>query len=162
MRFNFSSAKLDHINYRHTLNVERSDCERTVLNKSFKAWYQEAVLCGRIRAYDGLKVPPHAWHWPGYEPLDPLVDAEADALRLSNGIMTWREFWAKRGYDWREVSKWQKEEQDLHDQFKLRFVSMNGDATMANQKRDPGGHFIEKAPSERKKNSKPEAADVAE
>lgn len=151
MRFNFSSAKLDHINYRHTLNVERSDCERTVLNKSFKAWYQEAVLCGRIRAHDGLKVPPHAWHWPGFEPLDPVVDAEADIVRLQSGTLMWREFWAKRGYAWEDVAKWQKEEQELHEKFKLKFTQQaaSGVGGNSDKKRDASGHFLEKSDSEK-------------
>ncbi len=120
-KFNFSSAKLDVKQYRGTLTVERSDCETVVMNKSFKAWYQEAVLVGRVRAYDGLKLPPKEWHWPGFYPLDDLVDAEADLMRLAGGTLTWREFWRTRGKDWRDVAKWQQEERDLHENFKLQF-----------------------------------------
>ncbi len=120
-RFNFSSAKLDHINYRHSINVERSDCERAVLNKSFKAWYTEAVLSGAVRAWNGLKLPPIAWYWPGFEPLDPVADANADLLRLNGGMDLWRHFWSRRGYDWKDVAKWQGEEKDLHEKFKLQF-----------------------------------------
>ncbi len=120
-KFNFSSAKLDVKQYRGTLTVERSDCENVVLNKSFKAWYQEAVLVGRIRPWDDLKLPPKEWHWPGFYPLDDIVDAEADLMRLAGGTLTWREFWRTRGKDWRDVAKWQQEEQKLHEQFELQF-----------------------------------------
>jgi len=103
-KFNFSSAKLDHTNYRHVLTCERTECERVALNPLFKTWYREAVLSGAIPAYDGLeKVPPHEWHWPGFEPLDPVTDATADHERIAHGTLTLREFWGKRGYDWKDV-----------------------------------------------------------
>ncbi len=170
-RFNFSSAKLDHINYRHSLNVERNDCERVVLNKSFKAWYQEAVLCGQIRAYDGLKLPPHDWHWPGYEPLDPVVDAEADIMRLQSGTLTWREFWAKRGFAWQDVAKWQSEEQKLHEKYGLMFAEAAAPGMPAtgkpkhgttDKKRDETGKFSEKdeLQEEERKKKRAEAAHV--
>lgn len=104
-KFNFSSAKLDHINYRETLKTERNQCERTVLHKVFAAWYQEAVLCGLIRPYNGVQLPPHAWHWPAFANLDPLNDAQANAMLISTGQLTLQEFWAQQGKDWREVLK---------------------------------------------------------
>lgn len=109
-KFNFSSAKLDHINYRNGLNVERAQCNTVFLNPLFKQWYMEAVLAGAIEAYDGMKAAPHEWHWPGYESLDPVTDAAADHDRLAAGTLTYREFWARRGYDWRDVVKQQATE----------------------------------------------------
>lgn len=121
-KFNFSSAKLDHINYRGALTCERTECERVALNPLFKTWYREAVLSGAIPAYDGLeKIPPHEWHWPGFEPLDPTVDAAADHDRLANGTLTYREFWARRGYDWRDVLAQQKLELDGLNKLGLQF-----------------------------------------
>lgn len=110
-KFNFSSAKLDHINYRAALVTERGRCEEAVLRPLFREWYTEAVLSGAIPAYDGLNLPPSAWYWPGFEPLDPTVDAQADHERLSNGTLTWQEFWARRGRDWRDVLRQQSAEQ---------------------------------------------------
>lgn len=102
-KFNFSSAKLDHINYRNSLNVERADCNSVVLNRIFSAWHEEAVLVGRIRSYNGLHLPPKQWHWPGYASLDPVVDAQADHDRLAHGTDTYSAFWARAGYDWDDI-----------------------------------------------------------
>ena len=102
-KFNFSSAKLDHINYRNALSTERRDCDAVVLNRVFRAWFEEAVLTGAIPVGGGLNPPPHEWHWPGFEPLDPVADAQADHERRSHGTLTDREFWARRGHDWRDV-----------------------------------------------------------
>lgn len=102
-KFNFSSAKLDHINYRSTLGIERADCDRVVLMKVYRAWWLEALLTGAVRPWDGLKPPPAVWHWPGFEPLDAMADAQADAARIAGGMLTWQEFWARRGKDHKDV-----------------------------------------------------------
>jgi len=117
-KFNFSSARLDHLNYRDALDVERDDCNRNVLDRIFSAWLEEAVL---IPGYlpsgiESLIDVPHEWHWPGYVPLDAVADARADHERLSNGTMTWQQFWASRGMDWQQVMAQQaaeKREVDL-------------------------------------------------
>jgi lambda family phage portal protein len=120
-RFNFSSSKLDHINYRNGLAVERDQCNAAVLNPTFAAWFEEAVLCGAVPTGNGLGVPPHEWHWPGFESIDPLVDAQADAATLAGGQQTWREFWARRGKDWKDVLAQQKAERDEIERLGITF-----------------------------------------
>lgn len=118
---NFSSAKLDYTDYRAGLDVERSQSEAVNLNPLFKEWYTEAILTGAIRAWDGMKVPPHEWHWPGYTSLDPLNDANADSLRLSSGQDTLAAFWARKGFDWKDILKQLAAEKDEMEKFKLTF-----------------------------------------
>lgn len=120
-KFNFSSAKLDHINYRNGLRVERVQCEVEVLKPLFRAWYEEAIFAGAIPVYDGFNLPPLEWHWPGFEPLDPVADAQADHDRLAGGTLTFREFWARRGFDWKEVMAQQAAELNELDRFGLSF-----------------------------------------
>ncbi len=120
-KFNFSSARLDHVNYRSSLGVERADCERTVLAKLFRAWWYEAVLAGVVTPWDGMKPPPVVWHWPGFEPLDPVADAQTDAVRLAGGTMTLREFWGRRGHDYRDVLVQLAEEKKLLEKWGLTF-----------------------------------------
>ncbi len=102
-KFNFSSAKLDFLDYRNSLANEREECSRGVLHQTFREWYSEAVLGGAVPAYDGLQLPPHEWHWPGFESIDVAVDSAADASRIASGQLELREFWGKRGRDWRDV-----------------------------------------------------------
>lgn len=120
-RFNFSSAKLDHISYRNALHVERDQCARHVLARLFAAWFEEAVLSGAIPAGNGLTPPPHEWHWPGFEPIDPLSDAQTDAQRIAAGTLTLRDFWASRGSDWKDVVAQLKAEKDLLDEYGLAY-----------------------------------------
>lgn len=102
-KFNFSSSKLDFIGYRNSLTTERDQCAKVVLERIFRAWFEEAVLAGAIPVGNGLTVPAHEWHWPGFESIDPLNDAQTDANRIANGTLTLREFWGKRGQDWKDV-----------------------------------------------------------
>jgi capsid protein len=120
-KFNFSSAKLDHVNYRNGLTVERAGCNAAVLDRLFAAFFEELALGGVVGMVDGLNPPAHEWHWPGFEPLDAAVDAQADADRLAGGMLTWREFWARRGRDWRDVMRQQAEERDEVERLGLTF-----------------------------------------
>jgi lambda family phage portal protein len=121
-KFNFSSSKLDHINYRNGLTVERGQCTRAVLEPMFRAWFEEAVLSGAIPVWEGgLNPPPHEWHWPGFESIDPLNDANADAAQLAGGQQTWQEFWARRGKDWKDVMNQQAIERDEIERLGITF-----------------------------------------
>lgn len=120
-KFNFSSAKLDHINYRNALTIERHQCNRVILTKLFRQWYTEAVLCGAIEAWDALEIPPHEWHWPGFESLDPLVDAQAAAMMLAAGLDTYQAYWARLGKDWKVMFQRQHEELEERTRLGLMF-----------------------------------------
>jgi len=122
-KFNFSSAQLDHINYRNSLDVERADCNVMVLDHYFRAFVAEAVFIPGLLPTDIRSAAdiPHEWHWPGYAPLDPLKDAQADHARLSNGTVTYQQFWARRGYDWRLILAQQAEEQKEIERLGLDF-----------------------------------------
>jgi capsid protein len=125
-KFNFSSSQLDHRNYYFSLDVERDDCDRVVLDRLFAAWIDEASeLTGSERILPGgvhfLRELPHEWHWPGHQVLDPVKDALADHSRISNGTLTWEQFWAKRGYDWRDVLAQQAAERDEIERLGLAF-----------------------------------------
>jgi capsid protein len=111
-KFNFSSAQLDHINYRNGLKVERSDCDVQANNRMFAAFIAEASLIRGLLppGIESIADIPHEWHWPGFAPLDAVKDATADHSRISNGTMTWQMFWASRGYDWRDMMAQQAQE----------------------------------------------------
>jgi capsid protein len=126
-KFNFSSAKLDHTNYRSTLDIERRDCEQVALNPIFKQWFLEALLVpgylprglAEFLQGKGMKVPQHQWHWPGYASLDPVADTKANSERLSTGQITWQKFLGGEGIDWRQHFDQLKEAQDRIDELGL-------------------------------------------
>lgn len=103
---NFSSSRLDHQVYRQSVDVERGDCEREMLEPAAAAWYDEAFRIPKLlpRGLPGsLASIPHAWHWPAWEYLDPLVDRQAITEGLDNGSLTPQQVAARQGDDWRTM-----------------------------------------------------------
>jgi lambda family phage portal protein len=115
---NYSSMRGDYLVYRKRLGVERSDLERVWLDPLFRAWHEEAaVVPGLIP--DGL--PPFAewnwsWGWDGFEHVDPLKEADADAAMVSANMASLAEVCAKRGRDWRVVLRQRAAEKALESE----------------------------------------------
>jgi lambda family phage portal protein len=102
-QFNFSSARLDHLNYRAGLRVERRECEIVVLGRLFWAWFEEASLIpGLLPEGVSADMIELHWYWPGWPDQDPMNDAQADTERLDNGTTTEAELAAEQGHDWEE------------------------------------------------------------
>jgi capsid protein len=94
----------DYLVYRKRIAVERSDMERTFLDPLLYSWLDEAVVAGVLPR--GL--PPFAawnwtWVWDGFEHVDPLKEADADAAMVANNMASLAEVCSKRGKDWRVV-----------------------------------------------------------
>lgn len=121
-KFNFSSAKLDFVNYRGGLDIERVDGEKVALNKMFRAWFEEARLIpDLLPAGASIKRTPTVWHWPAYSSIDPLVDVQATAAAVAAGQLTLRKFWADRGEDWLEMLKQLQAEKNELEKLGLMF-----------------------------------------
>jgi len=122
-KFNFSSARLDHLNYRQSLTVERSDCEVVVLDPTFAEFIAEASRVPGLlpKSVRSIADVPHEWHWPGFPMLDTTAETNADLARIAGGTLTWREFWASRGYDWIQVMEQQAAEKKEIERLNLTF-----------------------------------------
>lgn len=100
--YNYASGRLDYQIYHRALKVERSYFERNVLGRLWWAWLDEALFVpGLIPA--GL--PPFGqwpiqWVWDGFEHVDPLKEANADAIRLGSFSTSLAELYARQGKDW--------------------------------------------------------------
>lgn len=101
--YNYSSARLDHLNYHRMLKVERSRFAQRVLDRIFREWVQEAALVGEIPpALPPLDEWEWTWYWDGHESIDPVKDATAVATELAANTRTLAEVYASRGQDWEE------------------------------------------------------------
>lgn len=101
---NYSSMRGDYLVYRKRIAVERSDMERVFLDPLLMSWLDEAVTAGILPR--GL--PPFAswnwtWTWDGFEHVDPLKEADADAAMVNANMASLAEVCSKRGRDWRVV-----------------------------------------------------------
>jgi capsid protein len=103
--YNFSSSKSDWAVYYKHLKALRADLERVVLDRLLSMWLDEAALVPGLIP-NGL--PPVAqwqwrWVWDGMEHIDPVKEADAQALRLQNNTTTLADECSKVGADWRTV-----------------------------------------------------------
>ena len=106
---NYASGRMDHQVYHKSIFVERSKLVRVVLNPIFRAWYEEASLVegylpaeARTRDYARRMLSSIVWHWDGFGHVDPLKEAQAEAIRLESGSLSIAETRARHGDDWRD------------------------------------------------------------
>ena len=65
----------------------------------------------------------HEWHWPGFQPLDEMAEAQADSVRRNGGQITDQEYFARRGKDWRDVYDQLETEKKERDRRGIKFAS---------------------------------------
>jgi lambda family phage portal protein len=120
--YNYSSGRLDHKTYYKTVRVERSNWENVALDPLFEKWWAEARL---IPGYITSSIrseeisPAHAWRWDGDETIDPLKDANADGVRLSDHTTTLADIYSRQGKDWEEQLRQRAKEVELMDELGL-------------------------------------------
>lgn len=96
---NYSSGRLDHQVYGKEIQIEQDYAERTVLNRLFELWRQEAEALGEIPLI-GSTVS-HSWHWDPLEDIDPQKTQSARADALKTGMTSFATEYAADGRDWR-------------------------------------------------------------
>ena len=112
---NYSSMRGDYLVYRKRIANERNDVERVFLDPLLKAWLDEAALVPGVIP-DGL--PPVAewnwsWSWDGFDHIDPLKEADAEAASILANTATLAEVCQKRNKDWRQVLRQRAVERNL-------------------------------------------------
>jgi len=99
--YNFASGKLDHGTYFLTIDLERADCEDTVLDPLFDRWFERAILAYGW-GFDATLAARHSWDWPHHPIGDPESEANAVDKRLKNGSTTLSQVYAEQGLDFED------------------------------------------------------------
>jgi lambda family phage portal protein len=102
---NYSTMRGDYLVYRKHMGADRAEVERVVLDPLLERWIEEATFVDGMIP-DGL--PPRdrwtwRWRWDGHEHIDPLKEADAETVGLTNKTVSRAEACARRGKDWRQV-----------------------------------------------------------
>lgn len=109
--YNYSSGRLDHQTYYRSIEVDRADCERRVLNRIFFAWLEEAErIPDYLPSLEAVGRPAIFWFWDGQRHVDPVKEAQADEIELRIGTTTLAEKAAAKGQDWEELLEQQARE----------------------------------------------------
>lgn len=116
---NYSSARLDGLNFRAAIKVRREHCRRNVLERIFAAWLNVAREF-RTLGLSKLTMAdlPHAWYWPGQVILDSDV-VQANIDRVNNFHATDAEICAEEGKDWQAVYRQRAKELALRKELGL-------------------------------------------
>ncbi len=101
-RHNYASGRLDHQTYFKSIRVEQSHLEAVVMDRILAAWFDEAALVPGFLP-EGLGPIGdwgRTWMWDGTSHVDPLKEANAQAVRLASLTTTLADEYARMGLDW--------------------------------------------------------------
>lgn len=100
--YNYSSGRLDHQTYFRAIDVDRRSCERVVLDRLFRAWFDEALLTPGlfVEPRTTLGRPRVGWDWPPFEHVDPQKESLATSNDLSFALTSIPTEHARRGRRW--------------------------------------------------------------
>lgn len=108
--YNYASGRLDHQVYHKKLLIERENIATQILDPLLASFeqYDQALHPEDYR----IESSGHSWMWDGFEHVDPIKEANAQAARLANGVTTMAEECAREGRDYHNVLRQRKREMD--------------------------------------------------
>lgn len=120
--YNYSSGRLDHQGHFKSLRVERADANKPVLMPIFFTWLAEALLIPEYlpSTVAVADLTRHQWMWDGFEHVDPVKEANADATNLASLTTTLGEIYAEKGQDWEAALRQRAKEEALKRELGLQ------------------------------------------
>ena len=95
--YNYSSARLDMQSYDRAIAVQRDEIINVILDKIFRQWWMEM--------HPAYEVPAHRWMFQAREFINPLQEANSEAVQLETGTATYQKMCADKGLDWQLVMR---------------------------------------------------------
>ena len=99
---NYASGRLDHQVYHKKIFGERKRIEKNILNRLLKQ-FEVFDAIAYPADYENENFILHAWMWDGFEHVDPVKEANAQATRLANRTTTLADECAREGKDYELV-----------------------------------------------------------
>ncbi|MBQ9372142.1 MAG: phage portal protein [Thermoguttaceae bacterium] len=99
--YNYASGRLDHQEFQKAIRLQQSQASVVVMTPIFRAWFREWALANVPTLRDALV--PIQWYWDGFEHVDPVKEAQAQAVRLANGVTNLQIEFGKQGRDWEDA-----------------------------------------------------------
>jgi lambda family phage portal protein len=96
---NFSSARTAIIAFRRRVEQWQDAFAFQMLRPVYRRWLTVEILSGRLAVPMNTSTMRHKWIAPKSQWLDPLKDAQAEALAINTGLTSRREAVAARGID---------------------------------------------------------------
>ena len=109
--YNYASGRLDHQVYHKAISIERSRLEDDVILPIYDAWAERDMYL-HFQDYKGTADAIPYLMWDGFEHVDPVKEANAQAIRLANGVTTLSDECAREGRDYQTIIRQRKREID--------------------------------------------------
>ncbi len=96
--YNYASGRLDHQEFQKAIRIDQAQCSIAVMRPIFAQWWHEYAL---LNGYSS-EAPSTAWYWDGFEHVDPVKEANAQAVRLAAKTTNLSIEYGKQGRDWED------------------------------------------------------------
>lgn len=106
--YNYASGRLDHQEYQKAVRVDQAQASNVVMRPIFNEWWREYSLASGLPR----STPSVAFYWDGFEHVDPLKEANAQAVRLADFTTNLSIEYGKQGRDWEDELLQIKRERD--------------------------------------------------
>jgi capsid protein len=101
--YNYASGRLDHGTYYDSLDVQRMDCDASILTPVFTVWFALAIERFGWLGGDSSAVGPgareHIWDWPKHRVADVEAEANANKTKLNSGQIGIHRLYSDAGLD---------------------------------------------------------------
>lgn len=97
-RYNYASGRLDHQEFQKAIRIDQAHCGLNVMRPIFLAWWREYALINNLQR----NAPHTTWYFDGFEHVDPVKEANAQAIKLANFTTTLATEYGKQGRDWED------------------------------------------------------------
>lgn len=111
-KHNYASGRLDCQEFHKTIRLDQQTAGIAVMRPIFYAWFEEYAALERAQGRQVPKRPVVAFQWDGFEHVDPVKEANAQAIRLRSMATTLADEYAKMGRDWEDALIQRKRELD--------------------------------------------------
>lgn len=111
-KHNYASGRLDCQEFHKTVRLDQQTAGIAVMRPIFYAWFEEYAALERAQGRQVPKRPVVAFQWDGFEHVDPVKEANAQAIRLRSMATTLADEYAKMGRDWEDALIQRKRELD--------------------------------------------------
>lgn len=133
--YNYASGRLDHQEFQKAIRLQQAQASITVMTPIFRAWFKEWSL-SHYPAMRDLELSIQ-WYWDGFEHVDPVKEANAQAIRLANGMTNLQIELGKQGRDWEDaLDQYYKERarsKELADQYGVKDLFENKTTTVKDE-----------------------------
>ncbi|MBQ9128971.1 MAG: phage portal protein, partial [Thermoguttaceae bacterium] len=111
-KHNYASGRLDCQEFHKMIRLDQQAAGIAVMRPIFYAWFDEYAALERSQGRQTPKRPVVTFQWDGFEHVDPVKEADAQAIRLQSMTTTLADEYAKMGRDWEDALIQRKRELD--------------------------------------------------